>query len=91
MDKQIKYRHFIDLPGRTKKALFNGIDKIFRLYNHAGFNVARIYCNQEFKPLFDEVKDELDVHMNYASAGEHEPTAERNNQHLKKIVRTLAH
>ena len=91
VDKQIKYRHFIELSGRTKKALFSGIDEIFRLYNHAGFNIRRIFCDLEFKPLFDEVMDELNVHMNYASAGEHEPTAERNIQHLKSIARTLAH
>ena len=91
VDKQIKYRHFIELENRTKNSLYRGIDEIFRLYNHADFLVKQIYCDLEFKAVFDDVKDELNVHMNYASAGEHEPTAERNNQHIKAGVRTQYH
>ena len=91
VDKQIKFRHFVAMANRTKKSLYNGIDKIFRLYNHGDFMVRRIFCDQEFKAVFEDVKDELNVHMNYTSAGEHEPTAERNNQHLKAGIRTLAH
>ena len=90
VDKQIKGRHFIPLPSRTKDALFSGIDDILRVYNHAGFSIGTIYCDLEFKPVFDAVKDEMDVHMNYASAGEHEPTAERNVQHLKAMMRAFA-
>jgi hypothetical protein len=91
IDKQVKYRHFVEMPNRTKESLYAGIDKIFRIYNHADFVVKRIYCDMEFKPVLDPVKDELEIHMNYTSAGEHEPTAERNNQHIKAGVRTLFH
>ena len=91
IDRQVKYRHYIPLPSRTKTALYDGIDEIFRLYNHAGFTVSTIYCDREFETIFEDVKDELDVHMNYASAGEHEPTAERNNQHIKARFRTHYH
>src|SRR6056300_235640 len=85
------YRHYLPLANRTKQALYDGIDKMFRLYNHADFVVSKISCDQEFKPIFDQVKDELGVLMQYAAKGEHEPTAERNNQHIKSGVRTLAH
>jgi len=91
VDKQIKARHFIPLANRTKKQLYSGIDEIFREYNYADFTIGTIYCDQEFKPVFDEVKDSLNVHMNYTSKGEHEPTAERNNQHIKAGVRTMFH
>src|SRR6056300_1708858 len=61
------------------------------MYNHAGFNVKVMYCDNEFQPLFDTVKDDMDVHMNYANPGEHEPHAERNNQHIKSLFRTHYH
>lgn len=66
VDKQIKYRHYIPLENRKKESLYRGIDEIFRLYNHADFLVKSIYCDMEFKVVFDDVKDELNVHMNYA-------------------------
>ena len=91
VDKQIKCRHFVPLANRTKKSLYSGIDEIFRDYNFANFTVKRIFCDQEFKPIFDEVKDSINVHMNYTSKGEHEPTAERNNQHIKSGFRTMFH
>ena len=40
---------------------------------------------------FDDVKDELQIHMNYASRGEHDSKAERNNQHIKALFRVLFH
>ena len=49
------------------------LDKVFRLYNHAGFEVAGIHADPEFKPLMDPAKGELGVDMNYYSAQEHVP------------------
>ncbi|KAL3936878.1 MAG: hypothetical protein SGBAC_007902, partial [Bacillariaceae sp.] len=91
VDKQGYMRHYIPLPNRTKKSLYDGIDKVFQLYNHADFRVKTIHCNQEFKVVFDDVKDALDVHMNYTSTGEHEPTAEHNNKFIKARFRTAYH
>ena len=39
----------------------------------------------------DDVADKLNVRMNYASAGEHVPKAERNNRTIKDRVRTTYH
>src|SRR6056300_562863 len=61
------------------------------MYNHVGFNVKVMYCDNEFQPLFDTVKDDMDVHMNYANPGDHEPHAEQNNQHIKALFRTHYH
>ena len=91
VDKQVKFRHCIELDRRTKKSLYSGIDEVFRVYNHAGFTIRAIYCDREFRHIFEDIKDELGIHMNYTSAGEHEPTAERNNQHLKNLIRTQFH
>ncbi|CAJ1944663.1 unnamed protein product [Cylindrotheca closterium] len=82
IDKAIKFRFSTELKDRTKDAIYKSIDKILRIYNHAEFRIKTIYCDNEFKPVFDDVKDNLDVTVNYAAPGEHEPTIERSNQTL---------
>jgi hypothetical protein len=42
-------------------------------------------CKQ-FKPIMDEVKDELGVTMNYSAKGDHEHEAERNIETIKERV-----
>ncbi|CAJ1934587.1 unnamed protein product [Cylindrotheca closterium] len=37
------------------------------------------------------MKDELEVHMNYARKGEHDPKAEQNNQHFKALLQVHFH
>ena len=91
IDKAIRFRQALPLKRRTKDDLYAGIDKVLRIYNHAGFRVRNILCDAEFRSVFDEVKDEMDVNMIYAAPGEHEPTAERNNQHLKSLFRVHFH
>ena len=56
------------------------MDVIMRKYNGAGFTVKRINCDQEFQPIVDLIKDEMDIEMNYALAQVHTPRVERNNQ-----------
>ena len=90
-DKQLKARHLHELANRTKSQMYSAIDKMFRDYNYAGFRIKTIFCDQEFKPVFEEVKDELGVDMEYTATGEHEPTAERNIQHIKALFRTQFH
>ena len=45
-----------------------------------------IHIDREFKPIMDEVEDEMDVKMNYANKGEHILKAERNNHTLKDRI-----
>ena len=37
--------------------------------------------------MMDEVKDEFDMDVNYMSASEHVPEAERNNHMIKERIR----
>ena len=53
--------------------------------------ISVVKCDQKFKPLFEEVKDDLDIDMNYASAQEHAPEAERNNRATQERVRATCH
>ena len=91
IDKAIKFRFCTDLPDRTKDAIYKAIDEILRIYNHADFRIRTILCDNEFRPVFDDVKDEMDVNMDYAPPGQHEPTIERSNQTLKALFRTHYH
>ena len=84
IDKTICYRCAISIPNRTEKELFIAIDKILRQYNTAGFTIKTIHAYHEFKPLFEQVSDDLDVTMNYPPAQAHVPEAERNIRTLKE-------
>ncbi|CAJ1946081.1 unnamed protein product [Cylindrotheca closterium] len=81
IDGSVRYRCYIPLASRSKTALYDAIDKCFRLYNARDFTVKKIYCDGEFRPVFEPMKDELEVQMNYASRGKHDPNAEQNSQH----------
>ena len=59
--------------------------------NDADMQIAMIKCDGEFTPLFEEVKDDLNIDMNCASAKEHVPEAERNNRVIQERVRATCH
>ena len=91
ISRNIKYRTIQWLPTRTAKDYRSALDIIFRQYNKAGFRIATIHCDNEFRPIMDDIKDELSIDMNYASAQEHVPEAERNNRVIKERVRAAFH
>lgn len=53
--------------------------------------VKTIHCDGEYRSMMDEVKDSLDIEMNYANALDHVPEAERNNRTIKERFRALYH
>jgi Reverse transcriptase (RNA-dependent DNA polymerase) len=91
IDRSVRFRCIAALKTRTKEELFHALDKTLRVYNGAGFVIKQIYCDIEFQPMFDLVKDELDVKMNYANAGDHVPEAEHNNKTIQERFRVLYH
>ena len=91
IDKTIRYRTTISLSDRTADTLYEAIDVAFRQYNKAGFTISWIYCDGEFKPLMNQVIDELDVQLNCASKNEHVGDAERNNRTAGDHLRTMFH
>ena len=88
ISKHIMYRTTQPLASKAPEDYRSAIDTVFRIYNHAGFMITTIKADQEFKPIFDEIKDTLDITMNYASAQEHVPEAERNNRTIKERFRS---
>ena len=79
IDKPIRNCALVCLHDRTTDSIYNGLDKILRSYNTAGFNVRIIHSNREFKSIMDDVKDDLDIEMKYPAKGDHVPEAGRNN------------
>ena len=91
IDRSIRFRCLVPLDNRTAPELYKRLDVILRHYNDGGYNIRSIHCDQEFKPIMDEVKDELDIKMNYAVTDEHVPEAERNNRTIAERIRATYH
>ena len=88
ISKHIMYRTAQPLPSKEAKAYRSALDSVFRIYNNTGFRISIIKADQEFKPLLDTFDNkELGIQMNYASAQEHVPEAERNNRTIKERFR----
>ena len=83
-----KTQHVSD--GKTE-TLYKALDKILRIYNSRGFWVDTINCDNGFRVMMDDVKDELDCNMCYTNAQDHEPGAEQNNRTIKNQVRVGLH
>ena len=49
---------------------------ILRHYNHEGYEIKTIHCDKEFESMMDEVADDMDVEMIYASSNDHVPEIE---------------
>ena len=71
IDHTIKYRCLIPLASRNAPELYSALDKIYRLYNHAGFEIDPIHADNEFRPLME---DALDTNRSWCEAS-HTSTA----------------
>jgi hypothetical protein len=91
IDRSIRFRALIALDNRSGTAIFEGLDSIYRIYKKSGFTIKWIHCDQEFRPLMDNVSNKLDIKMNYATASEHVPEAERNNRTIQERIRATYH
>ena len=91
IDLSYHARHYVPIHKQKTKDLYTAIDVVCRRYNAAGVTIRIIHCDQQFKPLMNLVKDEMDVQMNYSNPGEHQPHAERNNRFLKERIRVHHH
>jgi hypothetical protein len=91
ISRNIMYRTCEWVKHQTVSVYRSVLDSVFRIYNMAGFRIVAIHCDNEFKPLMDELKDIYNVTLNYASAQEHVPEAERNNRVIKERFRAAFH
>jgi hypothetical protein len=91
IDNPIKFRASVPLKDRKKEDIYRALDVIFRKYNAAGFAIKVIQTDPEFKPIMDEVKDDLEVTMDYVPTQHHVPEAERNIRTIKERIRSTVH
>ncbi|CAJ1955008.1 unnamed protein product [Cylindrotheca closterium] len=87
IDTTVRYLSCIPMQNLKTEPVFEALDKIFRRYNKAGFHVKTIKCDWAFIPLTDDMLDDMGVTIDPTAAGDHEPTAERNNRSLEERVR----
>ena len=91
ISRALYYRTAQFLPTRTTPDLYKAIDQVLRLYNSNGFHVSKVYCDNEWKPIMDPVKDDMNLDMEYSAPQAHVPEAERNNRTLKERTRAAYH
>ena len=87
IDRSIKFRTTVMVDSKAHEDYFEALDVVLRHYNNADLMIKTIQCDGEFRAMFESVKDELDVNMNYTNAGDHVPEAERNNRTIKERFR----
>ena len=56
---------------KQNKEYYQALDAILHHYNQAGFLIKTIHCNGAYKVMMDQVRDYLDVVMNYTNAKDH--------------------
>ena len=91
IDKTVKFRSLVPMNTKQNKEYYQALDAILRHYNQAGFVIKTIHCDGEYKAMMDQVRDDLDVVMNYTNASDHVPEAERNNRTIKERIRAAYH
>jgi hypothetical protein len=69
------------------------MDELTAVYKRGGFTISEIHCDNEFRKVMDpfSARQNPPIKMNYASAQEHVPRAERNNRVIQERVRSAYH
>ena len=89
--RTIRFRSVVPIQSRDNSQFVKAISAIVNEYHKAGFRISVIYCDREFKPLFNELWQHQQIHMNFAITGDHVGESERNNQFSKERFRVQFH
>ena len=68
ISEHLHYHTIEHIPNCQSSTYRSVIDRIFRLYNAAGFYIKKIRCDIEFKNLMEPIKDNLEIKMDYVPA-----------------------
>jgi len=85
------YRTAQWVKNQTAEVYRDALIQVFHVYNTGGFKITTIHCDNEFRPLMEQISNEFQVTMNYANPQEHVPEAEHNNRVTKELVRAAYH
>jgi hypothetical protein len=92
ISRNIQYRTTAEwIMSLDMEAYRSALDHVLQVYKHTGLSVVKIHCNNEHHPLEDTLMDKYGISMNFASAQEHVPEAERNNGVIKEHFRATFH
>jgi hypothetical protein len=91
IDRTIKFRSLVPMNTKQHEEYYRALDQILRHYNNAGFVITTIHCDGEYRGMMDQVKDGLNIEMNFTNAQDHVPEAERNNWTIKERIRAGYH
>ena len=75
IDKTVKFRSLVPMNTKQNKEYYRALNAILRHYNQAGFMIKTIHCDGEYKAMMDQVRDDLDIVMNYTNGSDHVPEA----------------
>eukprot|EP00978_Attheya_sp_CCMP212_P034752 scaffold147344_cov30-Attheya_sp.AAC.1 len=91
ISKNIYYRtaHFV--PKQTSEFYTHVVNSLVVVYNQGGFQIKKILCDNEFRPIMDPLALNEHITMNYANPQAHVPEAERNIRVIKERVRATYH
>jgi hypothetical protein len=90
---EIFYRTAQYVQTNTAKVYEKSLDEIMCIYKRGQFQVTEIHCDNEFHKLMGPfaAKQNPIIKVNYATANEHVPRAERNNRTIQERVRAAYH
>ena len=91
--KRIQYKTAQYVASKTIPSYRSVLEEIFTLYQNAEFKIASIHCDNEFRPVLDNMLQEHEYSFtpNYASAQEHVPEIERSNRTIQERCRAVYH
>ena len=84
IDRSLKFRASVPLKDRNSEEIYQDLDVILRHYNNKGYEINKIHYDREFESIMDEVADNLNVDMIYASSNDHVPDIERSNRTVEE-------
>ena len=91
IDRTICFRSVVPIQSKESSSFVKAISAIVNEYHKAAFRISVIYCDQEFKLLFNELWQQQHIHLNFCNTGDHVGESERNNRSLKERFRVKFH
>jgi hypothetical protein len=91
ISKNLYYRTAHFTAKKSPELYKQAVDSLVVVYNRGGFQIKKILCDNEFRPLMTPLALDHHIEMNFANPQEHVPEAERNVRVGKERVRAAYH
>ena len=63
----IKYHKVVGIRNKSSKVYYDAIDIILHVYNSTGFMVTKTNCDNKYKTLLNDIKDDLNIDVTYVN------------------------